>query len=60
MVPPMHQNVSPYLTAAEVAALLRVDPQTVRRWCATGELPSVRAGRVIRIRREDVDRFVRS
>lgn len=60
MVRAMYQDSSPYLTAAEVAAMLRVDPQTVRRWCANGELPSVRAGRVIRIRREDVDRFVRS
>ncbi len=49
---------SPYLTSAEVAAYLRVDPQTVRRWCASGQLPAIRAGRVFRMKLADVERFV--
>ncbi len=30
------------LTPAEVAALFRVDPQTVTRWVATGKLSTIR------------------
>lgn len=49
---------SPYLTAVEVATLLRVDPNTVRRWCNEGQLPCVRAGSAIRIAREAFEAFV--
>ena len=31
-----------YMTPAEVAALFRVDPTTVRRWAADGRLSSTR------------------
>ena len=30
------------LTPAEVAALFRVDPKTVSRWAAKGEIPSIK------------------
>lgn len=54
MVPPME---SPYLTAVEVARYLRVDAQTVRRWCATGEMRAVRVGKLLRVDRSELERF---
>jgi excisionase family DNA binding protein len=45
------------LTVQETAALLKVSDGTVRRHVATGRLPAVRVGRLIRIRREAVERF---
>jgi excisionase family DNA binding protein len=46
------------LTVQETAALLKVSDGTVRRHVATGRLPAVRVGRLIRIRREAVERFL--
>lgn len=46
-------------TVAEVAALLRVNQQTVRNWLARGSLAGVRVGpRRIRVRDVDVERFL--
>ena len=49
-----------WLTIPEVAGILKVDPETVRRWIRAGELPyldlgSARAG--YRVRRSDLQRF---
>lgn len=41
--------VEQLLTVAEVAATLRLDPYTVRRWIGRGQLPAVRVGRELRI-----------
>lgn len=45
------------LTVQETAALLKVSDGTVRRQVAAGRLSAVRVGRLIRIRREAVERF---
>jgi excisionase family DNA binding protein len=37
------------LTVADVAALLKVHPLTVRRWIASGRLPAVKLGKSYRI-----------
>ena len=48
-----------YLTVAEVADLLRLNPQTVRNWIDRGQLPAVRVGeRRVRIRQSDLDEFL--
>jgi len=47
-----------FLTVAEVAELLKLNPQTLRNWIDQGQLPAVRIGRRVRIRRADVDRLV--
>lgn len=45
-------------TIAEVADLLDVSQQTVRRWIYSGQLPARRYGeRVIRITRDDLEAF---
>jgi len=43
-----------FLTVAEVAAILKLNQQTVRNWITDGKLPAVRVGeRRVRIRRTD-------
>jgi excisionase family DNA binding protein len=46
------------LTVAEVARLCRVHPITIRRHIAQGRLKSLRLGRSIRVRREDVESYI--
>ena len=48
-----------FLTVDEVAALLKVNPQTVRNTIDRGDLPAVRFGsRRVRVRRVDLDGFI--
>ena len=48
-----------FLTVAEVAELLKVNPQTVRNWIDRGELPAVRVGsRRVRVRQSDLDAYI--
>jgi excisionase family DNA binding protein len=47
-----------FLTAAEVASLLRVSTMTVYRLLKAGELPSVRVGKSYRVREDDVDAYL--
>jgi excisionase family DNA binding protein len=49
----------PWLTVAEIADELRVNPATVRLWVSKGTLPAKRAGqRKLLIRRSDLDRML--
>jgi excisionase family DNA binding protein len=52
-------DLDPMLTVEEVAAFLKVCTRTVRRWIKSGELPVARLGRQYRIRRRDLELFVR-
>lgn len=47
-----------FLTVAEVAERLRVNPQTVRNWIDRGRLPATRVGRRVRVRQADLGRFI--
>jgi excisionase family DNA binding protein len=47
-----------FLTVAEVAAMLKLNQQTVRNWIEQGSLPAVRVGRRVRIRRSDLERVL--
>ena len=47
-----------FLTVAEVAALLKLNQQTVRNWIDQGSLPAVRVGRRVRILRSDFEQLV--
>jgi excisionase family DNA binding protein len=47
------------LTLEEVADYLRVHLTTVRRWCREGQLPALRVGRTVRVRRADLDTWWR-
>jgi excisionase family DNA binding protein len=49
----------PWLTVAEIAEELRVNPATVRLWISKGTLPAMRAGRrKLLVRRSDLDRML--
>ena len=44
-----------FLTVAEVAAILKLNQQTVRNWIDQGSLPALHVGRRVRIRRSDFE-----
>lgn len=46
------------MTVAEVAAILKLNQQTVRNWIDAGKLPAVRLGRRVRIKRSDFDQLL--
>jgi excisionase family DNA binding protein len=50
----------PYLTVAEVAGLLKLNQQTIRNWIDQGQLPASRAGRRVRIHRDDLEALLAS
>jgi excisionase family DNA binding protein len=39
------------LTIEEAAALMKVNAETIRRWIRKGELPVIKRGSVVRIRK---------
>lgn len=43
------------LTVNETAAILKINPETVRRHIASGRLPTVRIGRRVRVRRDALE-----
>ena len=46
------------LSAAAVGELLSVSVRTVRRMIAAGEVPVVRIGRAVRVRRVDIEALI--
>ena len=44
-----------YYTLEEAANMLRLHPQTLRRWIREGKLPARRFGKQFRLRREDFE-----
>jgi excisionase family DNA binding protein len=46
---PGRRDLPQFLSVVEVAAVLRVDRKTVHKLIASGDLPHVRLGRVLRI-----------
>ena len=47
---------SEFYTPDEVAERLKITANTVRRWCRTGVLPSIKVGLSRRIKKEDLDK----
>lgn len=52
------RRVDEFLTVAEVAAVLKVNQQTIRNWIDQGALPAYRIGRRVRIGRDDFQALV--
>lgn len=48
-----------YLTVAQAATVARVARGTIRRWVREGRIAEYRAGRVVRVRRDELDRLMR-
>jgi excisionase family DNA binding protein len=60
MSPPESHHPDPWLTIAEIAAELHLNPATIRLWVSKGALPAKRAGmRKLLVRRSDLDRMLR-
>lgn len=57
--PPEPPAVRPPLTLREAAEAVGCSPQTLRRAIWAGELQCLRAGREIRIRRQDLGAYLR-
>jgi excisionase family DNA binding protein len=55
---PTTDRAEPLLIPEAVARLLACSPKTVYGWAAIGLIPSVRLGRLVRFRPEDVRRFI--
>ena len=56
---PEAKGRGPYLTVAEVAAMMRVSNMTVYRLINAGTLKAVRIGKSYRIEEAEVDRYLR-
>jgi len=55
---PADLPTGPFLTPQDVSDHLQVSVYTVRRWIKQGELPAYKVGRLWRIKREDLDRWL--
>ena len=49
-------DAAQYLRAVEIARLLGISERTVRRWIASGELPSTKLGGARLVARADLER----
>ena len=49
---------SDLLTVPEAAALLTLKPSTIRSWVCQHKLPYVKLGRLVRIRRRDLESLI--
>ena len=54
------EDMAEFLTVKDAAALLPCSVSAVRKWITAGRLRVVRAGRLVRIRREDLECFLTS
>ena len=58
--PAKEKNLSRLLNARDVAAALNMGLSTAYLLMERGELPSIRIGRSVRIRPEDLEKFIES
>lgn len=47
-----------YLTVKQAAEYMQVHPETIRKWAREGILPSYRRRKIIRFKKEDLDRLL--
>ena len=47
-----------WLSTAEAAKYLGITPRTLYRFIDEGQIPGYRSGRVIRLKHDDVERFI--
>lgn len=56
--PPLRNSGEVYISVAKAARTVDVAPGTVRAWIRSGRLEAKRAGRVLRISRAELERFI--
>lgn len=54
----LEENNVALLTVNEVARRLKCHPHTIRRWIWSGRLRAVKVGSLVRVPREEMDRFL--
>lgn len=55
---PIESPAHPFLTPKEVSNILQVSVYTVRRWIKEGELPAYKVGRLWRIDKVDLNKWL--
>lgn len=50
--------VGDYVSASEAARIASVQVQTIRAWMRSGKLKEYKAGRVLRVRRSELEQFL--
>lgn len=48
-----------YMTIEEIASILRVSEETIRRYIRDGLLPAIRLRGLYRVKREDFEKFLK-
>ncbi len=56
----MSSSEDDWLSTQEAARLLGITPRTLYRFIDQGDIPAYRMGRVIRLRRREVESFIES
>ena len=56
--PPPQEDARTYLTAKAAAEIVGVHPTAIRRWVWRGVLPGYRAGRLMRVRLDELKAFL--
>jgi len=51
-------RIAPLMTVSDAAAVLRVSTKTIRRLIAKADLQVVRVGRSVRLRQEEINRYI--
>jgi excisionase family DNA binding protein len=54
----MQMEEKAYMTVTDVAKELEITPATVYQWAKQGKLPVHKAGKLVRVKREDLDKFM--
>jgi excisionase family DNA binding protein len=57
---PGPSSFTPLMTVTETATAMRVSTKTIRRMLDRGELHRVSIGRLVRIRAEDIEQYIRA
>ncbi len=47
-----------WMTRDEAASYLKVSKKTIDRWIRDAKLPAAKQGRIVRLRRDDLDEFM--
>jgi len=55
---PQPAPAAEYLSTTDAATVASVNEGTIRRWVRAGKLRGYRAGRVLRVRRDELDRML--
>jgi excisionase family DNA binding protein len=53
------KEIQEFLTVEQIANMLQIDAESVRRYVRSGKLPAIKlGGKYIRVRRQDLEAFL--